>query len=61
MGITVEEKEKVIIVKAFATAKPDSIVLTIPKELREKHGIKKGQHFKITVDKKGRVIYNPVE
>lgn len=61
IGITVGKEEKVIIVKTFATAKPDSIVLTVPKELRVKHNIGKGQHFKITVDKEGKIIYTPVK
>lgn len=59
-GEIVERKKKVIIVKAFPSGRPDSVVLTIPKELREELGYDEGQHFKVRRDGK-KIVYEPVE
>lgn len=46
-------------VKAYGVGVPDSLVVVIPKEVRELQQIRSGQHFLVKVDDQGRIIYEP--
>jgi hypothetical protein len=48
-------------VKAYQTGKPDSKVVTIPKEIREKLGEANTDLFIVKLDEKGRIIYEPIK
>ena len=48
-------------VKAYSVGnKAKTIVLAIPKPVREALGIKEGTEFRVKIDDKGRIIYEPV-
>jgi hypothetical protein len=49
------------IVTAYQTGKPDSLVVVIPKRIRDKGVFKKGQRFLVKIDEKNRLIYEPLE
>jgi hypothetical protein len=46
-------------VKAWTSGKPDSKVVTIPKEVRERLG--DPDLFVVKLDEKGRIIYEPIK
>jgi AbrB family looped-hinge helix DNA binding protein len=48
------------IVKAYEVGKPGSLVVVIPKEIRENIGVGKGSKFVVKTDKIGRIIYEPI-
>lgn len=48
------------IVKAYEVGRPDSLVVVIPKEVRENVGVGKGSKFVVKTDKIGRIIYEPI-
>jgi bifunctional DNA-binding transcriptional regulator/antitoxin component of YhaV-PrlF toxin-antitoxin module len=55
-------KEKTIsIAKVFQLGKPDSLVVVIPKEIRETLHINKGHKYLVKIDQEGRIIYEPVQ
>jgi len=63
MKIMVEESRFVRVVKSFEVGKPDSLVVTIPRKIREELESKLGidnPHFKVYFDGK-RIILEPVE
>jgi AbrB family looped-hinge helix DNA binding protein len=49
------------LVKAYEVGKPDSLVVVIPKEVRELLKISKGHKFHVKVDERGRIIYEPIK
>jgi len=49
------------IVTAYQVSQPDSLVVVIPKRVREILGINKGKRFFVKVDKARRIIYEPIE
>ena len=49
------------VTKPFSLGKPDSIVLVVPKTVRERVKIRPGQLWHVKVDKQGRIIYEKVE
>jgi bifunctional DNA-binding transcriptional regulator/antitoxin component of YhaV-PrlF toxin-antitoxin module len=49
------------IVTAYESGGRDSLVVAIPKRLREKLPIAKGQRFLVKVDSEGRLIYEPLK
>ena len=49
------------VTKPFSIGKPDSIVLVVPKRVRERVKIKPGQLWYVKVDKDGRIIYEKLE
>lgn len=54
--------EKMRIVKAFRVGtEPDSVVVTIPADIRKKLKIGRGDHFKVAIDDKGRIVYDVVK
>lgn len=55
-------EEIVALVKPYAVGRsPDSIVVVIPKEVRERLNIKAGIRLHVKIDtKKRRIIYEPV-
>ena len=48
-------------VKTFESGRPDSLVVVIPKELRDRLKIEKGNKFTVKIDGKNRIIYDPVK
>jgi len=57
--MTVEEV--VELVKAFEVGRPDSLVVVIPKAIRDRMGIVRGTRFYMKVDHHGRLIYEPMK
>jgi AbrB family looped-hinge helix DNA binding protein len=53
-------EETVQMVRAFESGKPDSLVIVIPKELRERLKIEKGTKFHVKLDEHNRIIYEPI-
>lgn len=49
------------IVTAYQVSQPDSLVVVIPKRVREILRINKGKRFFVKVDKDGRIIYELIE
>ncbi len=52
------------IVKAYSVAKNEkggTVVVVIPKRIREKSGFLQGQRFSVTLDEKRRIVYAPVQ
>ncbi|MCL6579104.1 MAG: AbrB/MazE/SpoVT family DNA-binding domain-containing protein [Candidatus Bathyarchaeota archaeon] len=49
------------IVTAYQASQPDSLVVVIPKRVREKLKITKGKRFIVKIDEKDRIIYEPVK
>jgi bifunctional DNA-binding transcriptional regulator/antitoxin component of YhaV-PrlF toxin-antitoxin module len=49
------------IVTAYQASQPDSLVVVIPKKVREKLKITKGKRFIVKIDENGRIIYEPVK
>ena len=54
-GISMEET--IQMVRAFESGKPDSLVIVIPKELRDRLQIEKGTKFHVKLDENNRIIY----
>jgi len=54
-------EEVVELVRAFEVGRPDSLVVVIPKSIRERMRIEKGTRFYMKVDRKGRLIYEPMK
>jgi len=54
-------EEVVQLVKAFEVGKPDSLVVVIPKAIRQRMCIEKGTRFYMKVDRRGRLIYEPMK
>lgn len=53
--------EKIIdLVKAYTVGRKNSLVVSIPKEVRETLGIHAQQKLHVKIDEKGRLIYEPV-
>lgn len=51
------------IVKAYGVGnrkKGETVVVVIPKRIREKAGVGKGVRFFVTLDDEGRIIYEPL-
>jgi len=48
-------------VTAYQVSQPDSLVVVIPKRVRELFGISKGKRFFVKIDKQCRIIYEPLE
>ena len=48
-------------VTAYQVGQPDSLVVVIPKRVRDKLAITRGQRFLVKIDNDGRVIYEPTE
>jgi hypothetical protein len=57
--MTIQE-EIVNVVTAYESGGRDSLVVSIPKVLRDRGIIKPGQRFLVKIDAKGRVIYEPL-
>jgi len=55
------EEEVQQIVRAFEVGRPDSLVVVIPKEVREEYRIAKGTKFYMKVDRYGRLVYEPLK
>jgi AbrB family looped-hinge helix DNA binding protein len=53
-------EKTVQIVKAFESGSPDSLVVVIPKEIRERLKIEKGKKFLVKLDESNRLIYEPL-
>ena len=49
------------IVTAYQASQQDSLVVVIPKRVREKLKITKGKRFIVKIDEKDRIIYEPVK
>jgi len=49
------------VVKAYPVGKPDSLVVVIPKTVREILNFKAGQRFCVKIDEQRRLIYEPIE
>jgi len=49
------------IVTAYQVSQPDSLVVVIPKRVRDMLGIRKGKRFFVKVDADGRIIYEPIK
>lgn len=47
------------VVKAYRANDRDVLIVTIPKKLRERFGIKTGREFVVSADDDGRIIYEP--
>jgi hypothetical protein len=45
------------LVRAFEVGRPDSLVVVIPKAIRDRMCIVKGTRFYMKVDRRGRLIY----
>lgn len=55
------EEHLVDLVKAYSVGRnQNSLVVSIPKEVRETLGIKAQQKLHVKIDEKGRLIYEPV-
>jgi hypothetical protein len=54
-------EEVVQLVKAFEVGRPDSLVVVIPKAIRDRMRIEKGTRFYMKVDRRGRLIYEPMK
>lgn len=55
------EEQLVDLVKAYSVGRnQNSLVVSIPKEVREALGIKAQQKLQVKIDEKGRLIYEPV-
>jgi len=50
-------EEVIDIVKCYEVGRPDSLVVVIPKEVRELLGVKKGDKFIVRVEGETRIIY----
>lgn len=59
--IRVSVEEIVELVKAFEVGRPDSLVVVIPKAIRDRMRIQKGTRFYMKVDGRGRLIYEPMK
>jgi len=59
----VNEKTETIIemATAYQAGPPESLVVVIPRRVREKLNITKGQRFLVKTDDKGRIIYEPTK
>jgi hypothetical protein len=55
--IRVSPEEVVELVRAFEVGRPDSLVVVIPKAIRDRMCIEKGTRFYMKVDRRGRLIY----
>ena len=63
MESSLEIKEHLVdLVKAYSVGRnQNSLVVSIPKEVRETLGIKAHQKLHVKIDDKGRLIYEPIE
>ncbi|MBA7626012.1 hypothetical protein ES703_33446 [subsurface metagenome] len=63
MEASLEAKEQLVdLVKAYSVGRnQNSLVVSIPKEIREILGIKAQQKLHVKTDDKGRIIYEPIE
>ena len=48
-------------VKAYSVDRAGTLVVVIPKEVREELGIEKGKKFTVKIDTDGRIVYEPVK
>jgi len=48
-------------VKAFSSGKPDSKIVTIPKQIRKILGDENTEFFIVLLDGRGRIIYEPIK
>ena len=54
--------EKIIsVVKAYHVDGAGTLVVVIPKDVREELHIKKGKKFIVKIDDKSRIVYEPVK
>ena len=54
-------EEIISLVKPYAVGRsPDSLVVVIPKEVRDRLGIKLGVRLHVKIDGRGRIIYEPI-
>lgn len=56
--------EDIEIVKAYGVGnrqKGETVVVVIPKRIREKAGVEKGERFFVKLDDKNRIIYEPLK
>lgn len=55
-------EEKIIhVVTAYESGGRDSLVVSIPKKLRDAGHAKPGQRFLVKFDADGRIIYEPIK
>lgn len=55
--------QDVEIVKAYGVSnreKGETVVVVIPKRIREKSGVQKGTRFFVELDEKGSIVYKPL-
>ena len=55
------EERTIGLVKAYGVKSNEVLVVTIPKEIRQKLGIQRGQKFLVKTDESGRIIYEPIK
>jgi len=58
--MTEKFEETIQMAKAYETGKPDSLVVVIPAEVKEKLKVGKGTKFYVKIDNLGRIIYEPL-
>lgn len=58
---SIVDEEIVHVVTAYESGGRDSLVVSIPKRLRDKGLAKPGQRFLVKVDPRGRIVYEPLE
>ena len=57
-----QSKERIVgISKAYLTGNPASVVVVIPKQVRDHLGRIEGRRFLVKLDEKGRIIYELLE
>jgi len=44
----------------YKSGEPGSLIMVIPKEIRDKLGLKSKTHFKVLLDSEGRIIYERI-
>lgn len=59
LGCLVEKT--VSMVKAYSVDGAGTLVIVIPKDVREELHIKRGKKFLVKIDDKDRIIYEPVK
>jgi len=55
-----KDEELVTTTNTFSLGSPDSLVVVVPKEIRDRLGINGKTHFKVLLDKRGRIIYERI-
>jgi hypothetical protein len=53
-------EEVIQVVTAYESGGRDSLIVAIPKQLRDRGVAKPGQRFLVKLDEKGRVVYEPL-